>query len=55
MNKTFNFGDTCAFTQLDKKPGTMNDLRPGEKIKVSYQDSHGVLIADRIEQEPMLY
>jgi hypothetical protein len=53
LNKTFNFGDNCAFTQLDKNPGTMNDLRPGEKIKVSYQNSHGVLIADRVEQEPM--
>jgi len=55
LNKTFNFGDNCAFTQLDKHPGTMNDLRPGEKVKVSYEDSHGVLIADRVEQQPMRY
>jgi len=32
----------------------MSDLRPGEKVRVSYQDSHGVLIADRVEQQPML-
>ncbi len=55
FSKTFNFGDACAFTQLDKTPAVANDLRPGEKVKVSYQDSHGVLIADRVEQEPMRF
>ncbi len=54
LNKTFNFGENCALMQLDKNPATMNDLRPGEKVKVSYQDSHGVRITDRVEQQPML-
>jgi len=54
FNKTFNLGDNCAVAQLDKNPGTAGDLRAGEKVKVSYQDSHGVLIADRVEQQPML-
>jgi Cu/Ag efflux protein CusF len=53
LNKTFNFGDNCAFTQLDENPGTAGDLRAGEKVRVSYQDSHGVLIADRVAQQPM--
>lgn len=53
--KAFNLGDNCAYTLLDKNDGTINDLRPGEKVTVSYQDSHGVLIADRIEQRPMRF
>ena len=57
--KTFNLGDNCAydllFTTLENNSGTANDLRPGEKVTVSYQDSHGVLIADRVEQQPMRF
>jgi hypothetical protein len=53
--KAFNLGDKCAYTLLDKNDGTANDLRPGEKITVSYQASHGVLIADRVEQRPMQF
>ena len=52
--KTFNLGDNCIydllFTTVENDHGTANDLRPGEKITVSYRDSRGVLIADRIEQ-----
>ena len=53
--KRFSLGDTCVYTMLDNNPGMFNDLRPGEKVKVTYQDAHGVLIADRIEQLPMRY
>jgi hypothetical protein len=57
--KTFNLGDNCTyallFTTLANNQGTANDLRPGEKVTVGYQNSHGVLIADRIEQRPMRF
>jgi hypothetical protein len=55
--KTFNLGDNCtyalSYTTLENKAGTANDLRAGEKVTVRYQDSHGVLIADRIEQRAL--
>lgn len=55
LSKDFNLGDSCAFVLMDKSSGAMNDLRPGEKITVNYQDAHGVLVADRVEQKPMSY
>ncbi len=35
--------------------GTPGDLRPGEKVAVSYQDSRGVHVADQIEQQRMQF
>jgi len=49
----FSLGEHCAYAMLDKNPGTINDLRPGEEVRVSCRDAYGVLIADRIEQQPM--
>lgn len=53
--KSFNLGDTCAYQLLDKNPATATDLRVGQKVTVTYQDAHGVLIADRVTQDPMRY
>jgi len=55
MNKAFNLGDNCLIAQLDHNNATVNDLRAGEKVTVSYQDAHGVLIASRVAQEPMQF
>ena len=55
LRKSFNLGGSCAFTLLDKSTATAADLRPGEKVVVSYQNVHGVLIASRVEQQPMQY
>jgi len=55
MNKAFNAGDTCSVSQLDRNKATLNDVRAGEKVRVSYQDAHGVLIASRVEQEPIRF
>ncbi len=38
---------------LDKSGGMVGDLRPGEKVKVNYENVDGVLVADRVEQIPM--
>jgi len=50
MNHKFNLGDSCAYLLPDNKPGTINDLRPGQRIQVRYEDAGGVLVADRIAQ-----
>jgi len=55
LSKKFNLGDACTYALLGQDPGTAGDLRPGEKVRVSYQDAQGVLIADRVEQQPMRF
>ena len=52
-HKEFNLGNNCAVVQLDKPSGMISDLRPGEKVTVSYQAVHGVKIADRVQQLAM--
>ena len=53
--KSFNLGDGCTYVLLDKNSAGMDDLRAGQKVRVVYQDSHGVLIAGRVIEEPMRY
>ena len=53
LSKKFNLGAVCTYTLLDNQAGAITDLRPGEKVAVSYQDASGVLVADSIVQQPM--
>lgn len=53
FSKNFNLGANCAYMLWNKPAGTITDLRAGEKVKVAYQDASGVLVADRVKQEPM--
>jgi Cu/Ag efflux protein CusF len=53
LSKNFNLGENCSYVLWNKPAGAMTDLRAGEKVKVAYQDASGVLVADRIQQEPM--
>jgi Cu/Ag efflux protein CusF len=55
FTKKFNLGDACTYTLLDNNNGAISDLRPGEKVTIGYQDANGVLIADRVRQQPMRY
>jgi len=55
LSKKFNLGAGCDYQLLGKNAGTADDLRPGEKVTVNYQDAAGVLIANRVEQQPMRY
>jgi len=55
LSRQFNLGSACNYILLDKSPATVNDLRPGQKVTVSYQDAQSVLIADRVEQEPVQF
>jgi len=54
LGKTFNLGDSCNYVFL-KGAGTISDLRPGQKVTVCYQNAQGVLVANRIEQQPLRY
>jgi Cu/Ag efflux protein CusF len=53
FSKNFNLGENCSYVLWNKPAGAMTDLRAGEKIQVAYQDASGVLVVDRIQQEPM--
>ena len=55
FTRQFNLGANCFYAQVDKNNAPATDLRPGEKVTVSYQSAHGVLIADRVQQEPMQF
>lgn len=51
--KDFNLGDNCTYSIVGQENGALDDLRPGQKVTVSYQDAHGVLVANRVTQRPM--
>ena len=53
FSKHFNLGANCAYELWNNPAGDIAGLRPGEKVRVAYQDANGVLVADRIKQEPM--
>lgn len=55
LSKHFSLGNTCSYDLLDKTPGSIGDLRPGEKVLIHYRDADGVLVADRVQQVPMRY
>ena len=54
-SKQFNLGNNCTYMMVGKDNATIGDLRPGEKVTVWYQVSHGVKIADRVEQQAMRF
>ena len=55
LNKKFNLGDGCAYTFVDNSADAIGGLRPGQRVRVGYQDAHGVLVADTVAQQPMRY
>lgn len=55
QHKSFNLGGDCTYALWEKPTATVADLRPGAKVKVSYQNARGVLIATHIEQQPMQF
>lgn len=54
-SKRFNLGDSCVFALVDKKAASLEGVRAGQKVTLSYQDANGVLVADRLTQEPMRF
>jgi Cu/Ag efflux protein CusF len=55
FTRKFNLGANCFYAQAGKDNAPASDLRSGEKVTVSYQSSHGILIADRVQQMPMRF
>ena len=58
LTKKFNLGTDCSYKFLDNKfagytSGAEAALHPGQKIIVGYREADGVLVADRVEQQPM--
>jgi len=53
FSKEFNLGDSCAYKMAGAQTGAIDDLRPGQRVTVGYQDANGVLIADRVTQKPL--
>lgn len=53
FKKTFNLGDNCSYDLWPKSATTEAGLRPGEKVRVSYRNVHGVLIASQVQQQLM--
>jgi Cu/Ag efflux protein CusF len=55
VHRTFNLGSDCAILRWDGSAGEFSDLRPGEKVTIGYRNVHGVLAANRVRQDAMLY
>ena len=52
-HKQFNLGNNCTYTLVDQNPGALGDVRSGQRVTVSYQDVHGVPVADHVTQQPL--
>ena len=55
LSKKFNLGDACTYTFTGKGAGIITDLHPGQKVTVAYRNADGILVAHRIQQQPMQY
>jgi len=55
ITETFHLGDKCAIAAVDKKEAPLSDLRPGERVKISYLELEGVRVADRIIERALYY
>ena len=53
FGRHFNLGENCAIALWNQPNATISGLHPGERVKVTYQDAHGVLVADSVRQVPM--
>lgn len=52
-SKRFNLGDSCVFDLVDKRASSIDGVRAGQKVTLTYQDANGVLVADRLAQVPL--
>ncbi len=52
-DKKFDLGNTCTYAIVGQDTGAVGDLRPGQRVTVGYQNANGVLVAERVTQQPM--
>ena len=55
FGKTFNLGAACSYALLDGADNAPAGLHSGQKVRVIYQSVDGVLVTDRVLQQPMRY
>jgi hypothetical protein len=53
--KKFVLADDCVLSSGGKRDLALGDFRPGQKVDVNYKDASGVLVANRITQEKLLF
>ncbi len=53
--RTFHLGENCVIAGLNDKNAELSDLHSGEKVRIRYQGSEGVWVADRITVKPLRY
>lgn len=51
FHKTFSFAGDCEVVRSDGKRGTIDDVRPGFKVTVTYETPGGAPIAYRVREE----
>ena len=54
-NRRVNVADNCTVSQPDKPTATLADLRPGQELKIYYENAQGVLVAHQIAQQKMTF
>jgi Cu/Ag efflux protein CusF len=52
--RTFNLAGGCAF-MIGERNAKLDEFRPGQKVRVTYKDAGGVLVATRVAQEKLVY
>jgi Cu/Ag efflux protein CusF len=55
FSRTYHLGDNCQIALGDRKDASAADLRPGQKVTLTYTDAGGVLVANRIALEELRF
>src|SRR5258708_10447909 len=55
LTRTFQAGEHCAISAVDKNEAALSDLYPGEKVQIRYRKAEGVRVADRIAERELRY
>lgn len=55
LDKKFILGANFNYVPLNRSSTGAQDLRPGEKVSITYENQGGNLVARRIEQIPMCF
>ena len=51
LSKTFGIASDCEVMTKDKPKASVEDLKVGSVVHVSYEAANGILVAHRIEQQ----
>jgi Cu/Ag efflux protein CusF len=54
-SRHLNLGESCEYSFANPDATGIADVRPGQKVTVSYKNVNGVLVADHLTQRPLLY